>query len=40
VLDSHSDTVIAVAFTPDGKALASVDQRGHVWIWDLTAPEG
>jgi WD40 repeat protein len=40
VFDGHSDSVIAVAFTTSGKAVVSVDQRGQVWTWDLTAVEG
>jgi WD40 repeat protein len=36
VLDGHEDTVIAVAFTTDGRAVVSVDQRGLVRTAGLT----
>jgi WD40 repeat protein len=31
----HKDSVLAVAFTPDGRRLVSADRRGRVLLWDL-----
>ena len=36
VLEGHEDTVTAVCFAPDGKVLATADDRGRcrLWQWD------
>lgn len=35
-LTGHTDTVLAVAFHPDNRALVSGDLRGNVFQWDVT----
>lgn len=30
----HTDWVLAVAFSPDGKLLASADRAGGMWVWE------
>jgi WD40 repeat protein len=35
VLKGHSDAVMFLAYSPDGKALASCDTGGIVKVWDL-----
>ncbi|KAI9343484.1 WD40-repeat-containing domain protein, partial [Obelidium mucronatum] len=35
VLKGHNDTIKALAFSPDGDFLASVDSLGDLHIWDL-----
>jgi WD40 repeat protein len=36
-LTAHASTVLALAFSPDGKQLASVGDDGNLKIWDLAA---
>jgi WD40 repeat protein len=36
-VEGHTGDVTAVAFRPDGKAVASGNQHGLVTVWDLTA---
>ena len=38
VLQGHRSAVCAVAFSPDGKRLASMDWRGGIRIWDVAGP--
>jgi len=35
ILSGHSDQVSTVAFTPDGKLLASVSFYGEIKLWDV-----
>lgn len=32
----HTDWVLAVAFSPDGKLLASADRAGGMWVWEAS----
>ncbi|HSR98656.1 MAG TPA: protein kinase [Kofleriaceae bacterium] len=34
-LPGHSGNIFAVAFSADGKRIATGDRTGHVWIWSL-----
>jgi WD40 repeat protein len=36
-LDGHPYDVYAVAFSPDGKRLASLDYGGTLFLWDAAA---
>ncbi|MCE2416610.1 hypothetical protein J4G07_21755 [Candidatus Poribacteria bacterium] len=36
-LDAHRNAVIGIAFSPDGKTLASTSWDGIVLLWDLTS---
>lgn len=36
VLYGHTDWVIAVAWSPDGTKIASLDQHGEIILWDVT----
>src|SRR5262249_49243826 len=35
VLQGHADGVVALAFSPDGRTLASGDMHGAVKVWDV-----
>ncbi|MCI0709083.1 MAG: hypothetical protein L0154_02875 [Chloroflexi bacterium] len=35
VLHGHTDWVMAVAWSPDGSRLASLDQHGEIIVWDV-----
>ena len=37
VLDGHKGQVFSVSFRPDGKRLASADEKGVVQVWDVEA---
>ncbi|MFF3213301.1 hypothetical protein ACFYYB_21825 [Streptomyces sp. NPDC002886] len=37
-LAAHSSTVCAMAFSPDGRRLATGDADGHILLWDLSVP--
>jgi WD40 repeat protein len=39
-LSGHRDLVHAIAFSPDGARLASLDAGGEVWSWDTTTRSG
>ena len=34
-LDGHPDDVYSVAFSPDGKRLASIGYGGNLFLWDV-----
>ena len=36
-LDGHPDDVYSVAFSPDGKRLASIGYGGNLFVWDVDA---
>ena len=36
-LDGHPDDVYSVAFSPDGKRLASIGYGGNLYVWDVDA---
>ena len=36
-LSGHQGEVASLAFTPDGKRLATLDNRGEIKLWDLSA---
>src|SRR5207249_733926 len=38
-LKGHEAAVLAVAFTPDGKTLATADAAGSVRLWDVKSGE-
>src|SRR5262249_46247340 len=38
--DGHSGAVCAVAFSPDGRTLASGGREGRVFPWDVARPPG
>ncbi|MGB0383595.1 MAG: CHAT domain-containing protein [Ardenticatenaceae bacterium] len=38
VLPNHEATVNSVAFSSDGKMLASGDAKGKIYLWDLASP--
>ena len=37
--EGHTESVTSVAFSPDGKILASGDQTGVIWLWDIDTGE-
>src|SRR5258707_9976231 len=37
VLTGHTDPVNRLAFSPDGRWLASAGDDGAIWLWDLSA---
>jgi WD40 repeat protein len=39
VLTGHTDEILALAFHPDGKRLATGGRDGAVWLWDLNRGE-
>mgnify|MGYP001085361777 CR=1 FL=1 len=39
VFSGHSSGITELAFTPDGRWLASVDERTHIYLWDLETRE-
>lgn len=38
-LTGHEDTVLAMAYSPDGRVLASQSADETIWLWDLTTGE-
>jgi WD40 repeat protein len=40
LLKAHTDAVHALAFSPDGKHLASAGRDGSVLLWNLDASSG
>ena len=38
-LKKHADQLRAVAFSPDGKRLASAGADGHAWLYDFENPK-
>ena len=36
-LDGHPDDVYSVAWSPDGKRLASIGYGGNLYVWDAEA---
>ncbi|RKT03229.1 WD40 repeat protein [Streptomyces sp. 3211.6] len=39
-LEAHLSSAGAVAFSPDGRLLATGDAGGHIVLWDMSTPEG
>jgi len=38
-MGTASAVIVSLAFSPDGKALASVDQTGDVVLWDMSGAQ-
>ena len=39
-LDGHPDDVYSLAFSPDGKRLASIGYGGNLFVWDVDGGQG